>query len=188
VAETPREIVLSNVAMDLRPQPGEIPLAPVVYALQVQLTDSALNKAMGAVVTLAKGKLPVDIELEGAEFTASGAEVTVAAGLNRFLKARATAVLDISAVDAKEIAVDIQEIRALGKLSIEGMVGPMIDKALDKVAERPGIRRDPSLERGLLIDPNALLASQGVPLEFAQPGGWTVGNSIGRLTARYAAG
>ena len=68
---------------------------PVVHSLDVQLSDPALSKAMVALLAMAKAKLPVEVEFEEAIFAPSGAEVTVTAGLNRFLKAKATAVLGI---------------------------------------------------------------------------------------------
>jgi hypothetical protein len=39
----------------------------------------------------------------------------------------------------------------------------------------------------LRVDPNVLLKSQGVPLRFAQPGGWTVTTAADLLTATFAA-
>jgi hypothetical protein len=185
VPESSRDVVVSDLTFDLRPQSGEIPLAPLVYSLDVQIDDEALGKAVTALLILAKSKLPVEVEFENARFTEEGAEITVAAGLNRFLKAKATAVVDIEATDAEAVSVQIREIRTLGKLPIESMVGPVIDKALDKAAARPGIERNPSRHRALLIEPNALLASMGLPLEFASSGRWTVQGAPGRLTARF---
>jgi hypothetical protein len=180
-----RDITISNATIDLRPETGSIPFVPVVHALDVELTNTALTKAVKAVLVMAKSKLPVDVEFEDGEFVPGGAEITVSAGLNRFLKAKATAVLGITASNSDTVSVEIQEIRTFGKIPIEGMVGPMIDKGLDKAAQMPGIGRNPARKQGLLINPNELLKSQGVPLEFASPGGWTVETAARRLVARY---
>jgi hypothetical protein len=115
-----------------------------------------------------------------------GAEVTVNAGTGRFLRAKATAVLGITATDDDKVTVEIKEIKALGKLPIESIVGPILDKGLDKAAAYPGVERDGIRARTLQVDPNVLLKSQGVPLRFAQPGGWTVTSAADILTAVFA--
>lgn len=180
------DVIITNLHMNLQESSGEVPLVPVVGALEVLLSDRALSLGVESALKLAKGKVPVEVEFEHANFTDSGADVTVSAGINRFLKAKATAVLDISAENAKAVQVDIREIRTLGKISVEGMIGPVLDKALDKAAEKPGIDRNPNGERSLLIEPNALLAELGIPLEFAGSGIWTVVNAPGKLTVRFA--
>jgi hypothetical protein len=180
-----RDITISHLTMDLRPETGNIPFTPVVHALQVALSNDALIKAVKAVLVMSRSKLPVEVEFEEGEFVPGGAEITVSAGLNRFLKAKATAVLGITASNSQTVSVEIQEIRTLGKIPIEGMVGPLIDKGLDKAAQMPGIGRDPARNQGLLINPDELLKSQGIPLEFAKPGGWTVESASRQLTARY---
>ena len=147
MSDVQRDVYLTNVGLDLRPERGDIPFTPIVHSLDVVLSNQALKKGVGTVLSLAGSRLPVEVELEDAEFTDSGAEITVTAGLNRFLKAKATAVLGITAKRSETVSVEIREIRTFGKISIEGMVGPMIDKALDKAAQRPGITRDPPENR-----------------------------------------
>lgn len=180
------DVVLTNVQMKLQEATGEIPLLPVVGALDLVLSESALTLGVQTALGMAKGKVPVDVEFEEAHFTETGADVTVSAGINRFLKAKATAVLDISASNAQAVRVDIREIRTLGKIPVESMIGPVLDKALDKAAEKPGIDRNPAASRSLLVEPNALLAELGIPLEFANGGGWTIENATGQLTVRYS--
>ncbi|MCC6944410.1 MAG: hypothetical protein IT335_07520 [Thermomicrobiales bacterium] len=179
------DVIVDNLQIALRESAGDIPLVPVVGAIDVVLSDRALVLGVKAALEMAKGKVPVEVEFDHAQFTESGADVTVSAGINRFLKAKATAVLDITATNANAVRVDIREIRTLGKISVEGMIGPVLDKALDKAAEKPGIDRNPAANRSLLIEPNALLAELGIPLEFADGGGWTVTNATGQLTVRY---
>jgi hypothetical protein len=111
----------------------------------------------------------------------------VNAGSGRFLRAKATAVIGIEAQDDERVLVEIKEIKALGKLPIESIVGPILDKALDKAAAFPGVEKDVSRSRSLRVDPNLLLKSQGVPLRFANPGGWTVTSGADKLTAVFAA-
>ena len=95
-----------------------------------------------AVLELGKSKMPMEVDLEGARFVPGGAEVTVNAGTGRFLRAKATAVIGITANDDEMVTVEIKEIKALGKLPIESIVGPILDKGLDKATAFPGVERD----------------------------------------------
>jgi hypothetical protein len=181
------ELRITDVSMDLESGTEKVPLAPVVYTLTADLNDSALTKSVLAVLGLGKSKMPMEVDLEGARFVPGGAEVTVNAGTGRFLRAKATAVIGIGANDDETVLVEIKEIKALGKLPIESIVGPILDKALDKATAYPGVEKDVSRPRSLRVDPNALLKSQGVPLRFAQPGGWTVNSGADNLTAVFGA-
>jgi len=181
------ELLITDVAMDLEPGTEKVPLAPVIYTLTANLNDSALTKSVLAVLSLGKSKMPMEVDLEGARFVPGGAEVTVNAGSGRFLRAKATAVIGITANDDETVMVEIREIKALGKLPIESIVSPILDKALDKAAAFPGVERDGTRSRSLRVDPNLLLKSQGVPLRFAKPGGWTVTTGADILTAVFAA-
>jgi hypothetical protein len=96
-------------------------------------------------------------------------------------------VIGITAHDDEMVTIEIKEIKALGKLPIESIVGPILDKGLDKATAFPGVERDGTRSRTLRVDPNVLLKSQGVPLRFAQPGGWTVTTAPDILTAVFAA-
>ena len=180
-----RDITITNATIDLRPETGSIPFTPVVHSLCVELSNDALVKAVKAVLVMSKSKLPVEVEFEDGQFVPGGAEITVSAGLNRFLKAKATAVLGITANASEMVSVEIKEIRTLGKIPIESMVGPMIDKGLDKAAQMTGIGRNPARKQGLLINPDELLKSQGIPLEFAHPGAWTVETASRQMVAKY---
>ena len=180
-----QDLVLTDMTMELRPASGNIPFTPVVHSLDVQLANAALINAVKAVLAMSKSRMPVEVEFEDAEFVPGGAEITVTAGLNRFLKAKATAVVGITAHRSDTVSVEIREIRTFGKIPIEGMVGPMIEKGLDKATQMLGIGRDPARKQGLLINPDELLKSQGIPLEFAHPGGWTVESGTRHLSARY---
>lgn len=180
------EMVVTNIAMDLEPGTDKVPLGPVVYSLTANLNDSALTKSVQAVLGMGKGKMPMEVDLEGARFVPGGAEVTVNAGSGRFLRAKATAVIGITANNAEKVSVEIREIKALGKLPIESIAGPVLDKALDKATAYPGVERDATKARGLIVDPNLLLKSQGVPARFHQPGSWTVTTGPDILTAVFA--
>ena len=187
MSKTTPDMRISDIAMDLEPGTEKVPLAPLVYTLTANLNDSALTKSVLGVLGLGKSKLPMEVDLEGAQFVPGGAEVTVNAGSGRFLRAKATAVIGITASNDEKVSVEIKEIKALGKLPIESIVGPILDKALDKATAYPGVEKDVSRARSLRVDPNALLKSQGVPLRFAQPGGWTVNSEADLLTAVFAA-
>jgi hypothetical protein len=181
------DLNITDISMDLERGTEQVPLAPVVYTLSANLNDVALAKSVAAVLELGKSKMPMEVELEGAKFVPGGAEVTVNAGTGRFLRAKATAVIGITAHDDDKVTVEIKEIKALGKLPIESIVGPILDKGLDKATAYPGVERDASRSRTLRVDPNVLLKSQGVPLRFAQPGGWTVTTAADLLTAVFTA-
>jgi hypothetical protein len=187
MSKTTPELRIDAVAMDLEPGTEKVPLAPLVYSLTANLNDSALTKSVLAVLGLGKSKMPMEVDLEGARFVPGGAEVTVNAGSGRFLRAKATAVIGITASNDETVLIEIREIKALGKLPIESIVGPILDKALDKAAAYPGVEKDVSRARSLRVDPNLLLKSQGVPLRFAQPGGWIVSTSPDALTAVFTA-
>lgn len=187
MSKTTPDMRITDVAMDLEPGTEKVPLAPLVYTLTANLNDSALTKSVVAVLGLGKSKMPMEVDLEGARFVPGGAEVTVNAGSGRFLRAKATAVIGITANDDEKVLVEIREIKALGKLPIESIVGPILDKALDKATAYPGVEKDTARSRSLRVDPNVLLKSQGVPLRFAQPGGWTVSSSPDLLTAAFSA-
>lgn len=186
MSQTNADLRVSNVSMDLEKGTEKVPLAPIVYSLTADLNDVALTKSVMAVLELGKSKMPMEVELEGARFVPGGAEVTVNAGSGRFLRAKATAVLGITASDDEMVTVEIKEIKALGKLPIESIVGPILDKGLDKATAYPGVEKDGTRARTLRVDPNVLLKSQGVPLRFAQPGGWTVETGPDALTATFA--
>ncbi|MCA9860396.1 MAG: hypothetical protein KC438_11775, partial [Thermomicrobiales bacterium] len=136
------DLRITNVTMDLEKGTEKVPLAPVVYTLTANMNDAALNKSVLAVLAMGKDKMPMEVDLEGAKFVPGGAEVTVNAGSGRFLRAKATAVIGITAVDAEKVTVEIKEIKALGKLPIESIVGPILDKALDKATAYPGVEKD----------------------------------------------
>ena len=187
MSKTTPDMRITDVAMDLEKGTDKVPLAPIVYSLTATLNDVALTKSVVAVLELGKSKMPMEVDLEGAKFVPGGAEVTVNAGSGRFLRAKATAVIGITATDDEKVTVEIKEIKALGKLPIESIVGPILDKGLDRATAYPGVEKDSLRARTLRVDPNVLLKSQGVPLRFAQPGGWTVSSGDNFLTASFAA-
>ena len=168
------DIEIADLTIDLRQQPGDIPVAPTVCTLTISLTSAALVKAVGALLVMTKEKQTIEVTLESAKFTVGGAEIEITAGLNRFLKARATADVLIEAERSPTVAVSIRELRALGKLPIDGIAGPIIEKALTSAAEIPGVTIDHTQKHGVLIEPNSALAHFGVPLSFAPGGRWTV--------------
>lgn len=187
MSKTAADLRITDVTMDLEKGTEKVPLAPIVYTLTANLNDVALTKSVQAVLELGKSKMPMEVDLEGAKFVPGGAEVTVNAGTGRFLRAKATAVIGITANDDDKVTVEIKEIKALGKLPIESIVGPILDKGLDKATAYPGVEKDGLRARTLRVDPNVLLKSQGVPLRFAQPGGWTVTTAADLLSAVFTA-
>ena len=182
------DLKVDNLELDFIPRPGQDPpMTPLVFSLDAKVTNSGLTKAVKMVLGMVGDKAPVDIEFDEAHFVEGGAEITVTAGVNRFLKASATAVIGITAHNDDSIAVSVVDIKALGKLPVEGFVTPAIEKGLAKAAAMPGITRDPNNAQGLLIKPNILLQAQGIPLEFKEPGTWSVVYGPNSMTARFSA-
>ena len=181
------DLRVTDVALDLEPGTEKVPLAPLVYTLTASINDAALTKSVLAVLAMGKSKMPMEVDLEGARFVPGGAEITVNAGSGRFLRAKATAVVGITGRDEDTVSVEIREIKALGKLPIESIVSPILEKALDRATGFPGVVRDTTKSRGLLVTPNVLLKSQGIPLRFVEPGGWTVETASNSLVAKFAA-
>jgi hypothetical protein len=181
------DIQVLDIGVDLGPGNDKVPVSSQVQTFRARITDAALAKAVQAVLTMARPKMPFEVEFESAVFVPGGAEITVQAGAGRFLRAKGTAVLGFSGDGADKIAVEVKEVRALGKLPIEGIVAPFIDKGLDRATTYPGIQRDSSRHRGLLIEPNVLLASQGVPLDFKSAGTWTTNYGSGWMETAFTA-
>src|SRR5687768_11417660 len=113
MSKTTADLRITDVTMDLEKGTEKVPLAPIVYTLTANLNDVALLKSVQAVLELGKSKLPMEVDLEGAKFVPGGAEVTVNAGTGRFLRAKATAVIGITASDDDKVTVEIKEIKAL---------------------------------------------------------------------------
>lgn len=179
------DLTLDNIGIELVPQPGEPPLAQIVHTLYARVTDATLEKGVKAVLELVGDRAPIDVEFQKAHFVPGGAEITVEAGTGRLLRAKATAVVSISAHDSDVISVRIDEIRALGRLPVEGLVSPLIEKALGKASDMPGIELDPSAHRAILVSPNGVLKSQGIDLTFVEPGSWTVNYGQGWMGASF---
>jgi hypothetical protein len=78
-------------------------------------------------------------------------------------------------------------VKALGKLPIDAFVDPVLEKALGKATAIAGVERAPGGERALLIRPDEVLESLGVPLQFATPGEWEARTEEGVLELWFRA-
>jgi hypothetical protein len=183
--ETTAEITVRNLCIDLERGTEKVPLAPIVRGLEAEITDAALSKAIRAILSIAAERLPVEMTFESAVFMPTGADVTVTAGPNRYLRAKAKADIGIAAETSDQIVVSIRDIRAMGRLPIESFTAPLIDKALAKASRFAGVTRVPGETNALAIEPNVLLAAYGVPARFDPAGQWTVRTDAGALTARF---
>jgi hypothetical protein len=114
-----------------------------------------------------------------------GAEIVVEVSKGRFFKTDVRALIGLIALGAPQVRVEIKEIKALGKLPIDAFVDPVLEKALGKATMFAGIERAPGGGRALLIRPDELLGSLGVPLEFAAPGEWDAKTDDGVLELRF---
>lgn len=168
------DITITDLGLDLESGSGDIPISPVVATMNARISDAALTTGVKAILLKVGDRAPGDVDFEEARFVPGGAEITVEAGMGRLLKAKVTAVVAITASGSEAISVKIDEIRALGKLPVEGFVSPIIEKGLEKATATAGVESDPNEERAILIYPNVLLKSQGIDLTFKEPGAWSV--------------
>jgi hypothetical protein len=138
-----------------------------------------------AALVTGRDRAPVDLELRSARFTIDGAEAIVQVSKGRFLKTDVRVLIGFSAADAEHVRVDVKEVKGLGKIPIDGFVDPVLEKALTMASARPGIEREADASRVLLVRPDELLASLGVPLTFSTPGDWHAQTSEGKFEARF---
>ena len=181
----PADVSLSDLTFDLSPsRRGDVPLDLLVRSASARVSDAALAKAVSAALDKAQDKLPVEAELVSATFTAEGAEIAVKVGKGRVLSATITVHLAARGDGRGGVIVEISELRGLG-LGLEAILGSFIDKVLDS-AVRTGVRHDRKQGHQLLISPNELLASQGIPVAFDPKGKWDITASEGHVEARFA--
>lgn len=181
-------IEMTDVLLSLESTPGttgKAPFQPVVQGIRIKLSDDTLSKLLEWAVALGRDRAPVDIAFRSARFIADGAEIVVEVSKGRFFKTDVRALVGMVADDAKELRVDIKEIKALGKLPIDAFVEPVVDKALAKASTRPGISRAPGSNRALLIDPAVALAALGLSLRFQPEGLWQARTTDGALSAHF---
>ncbi|MFL5761179.1 MAG: hypothetical protein ACJ789_15780 [Thermomicrobiales bacterium] len=162
------DVHLSDVEVILEPGGGgKIPFQPLVQGLRAVLSVAAIEKLARQGVALASTKAPVDITLTGVRIVGDAIEIATHAGKG-FLGADLTARLGLSVLDGKEIRVALVGLDAPKFIP----VAPMLNKALVKAAEVPGVRLDPDSDRAVLIDPAAILAQNGLPARLG-PGVWS---------------
>jgi hypothetical protein len=179
------EILVNDLHLRLEPATGKVPFHTVVHSIRLRLTNDVLAKMVEAALMLGKERAPVDLELRSTRFTSDGAEVIVQVSKGRFFKTDVRMVIAFSAEDAEHLRVEIKEVKALGKLPIDAFIDPVLEKALAMASARPGIDRSSEAGRVLLVRPDELLASVGVPLQFETPGAWQARTSEGALDARF---
>jgi hypothetical protein len=179
------EIQVDELRLSLEPMTGKVPFRTAVQGIRVRLNDEALRKVVEVALAKGRDRAPVDVELRSTRFVAEGAEIVVQVSKGRFFKTDVRALLGLAAVAAEQVRVEIKEVKALGKLPIDAFVDPVLEKALGMAAARPGITRAPGGGRVLLIRPEEVLGSLGVPLQFATPGEWDARTGEGVLELRY---
>jgi hypothetical protein len=162
------DVRLNDVVATLEPGGnGKFPFQPLVQGLRVMLSVAMLEKLARQGVALASTKAPVEITLTGVRIVNDTIEIATHAGKG-FLGADLSARLGLTVLDGKEIRVALVGLDAPKFIP----VAPMLNKALAKAAEVPGVRLDPSSDRAVLVDPAAILAQNGLPARLA-PGSWT---------------
>lgn len=181
------EVQIDDLRLALEPISGRTPFRAVVQGIRVRLNNEVLEKAVEVALDKGRSRAPVDVELRSTRFVGEGAEIVVQVSKGRFFKTDVRAMLGLVAVAAEQVRVEIKEVKALGKLPIDAFVDPVLEKALGMAAARPGITRAPGGGRALLIQPEELLGSLGVPLQFATPGEWDARTGEGVLELRYRA-
>lgn len=179
------EIQADDVQLSLEPIAGDTPFQTVIRSIRLRLTNDVLTKAVGVALEKGRDKAPVDLELRSTRFAGEGAEIVVQVSKGRFFKTDVRAVIGLIALGAPQVRVEIKEVKALGKLPIDAFVDPVLEKALGRAAMFPGVERAPGGARALLIRPDELLGSLGVPLQFATPGEWEARTEEGVLELRF---
>ncbi len=167
------DVRLNDVEVVLEPGgSGRIPFQPLVQGLRIMLSVAALEKLAQQGVAFASTKAPVEITLTGVRIVDDTIEIDTHAGKG-FLGADLSARLGLSVLDGQEIRVALVGLDAPKFIP----VAPMLNKAMAKAAEVPGVRLDPASDRAVLVDPAAILAQNGLPARLAH-GVWTtnVGN------------
>jgi len=183
------EIRITDLTLDLAPsEDPSLPLQPVVTGARLRLDEAALVKLAQVAIVQAKGRAPVDVELDSARFTDGGAEINAVVSRGRFMRADVRAVVGVSAQNAERITVEVQDVKALGMLPLDAFVTPVLEKAFAMASAKPGIARASGNARALLVDPAAVLAGMGVPMRFAAPGVWSIQVAPGGLEAEFSAG
>lgn len=182
--QTSPDVQVHDMAFDTNPTGGDPPLAMLVYRVTAELSDAWLEKMVKIGLNAGASKFPVDVTYEGSQFVANGAEVTLKAG-SGFLKASATICLEVAGAGPNRIMIKVAEIRALGMLPVESFLNPVMEKGIDRACEKPGITRHPVQPRTVVVDPNVLLQTQGVQLQFADGGQWNVNGQPGSLTMTF---
>ncbi|MGH2534820.1 MAG: hypothetical protein ACRDJW_21380 [Thermomicrobiales bacterium] len=162
-----RDIYLSDVAITLEPGNGAVPLQPLVHGLRLRLTPVALTKLAEQAVKLASAKAPVEVHLTGCRLVDGGVEVSARAGKG-FMGADVKARLAIAAA-GETVRVALSSLDAPRWLP----TGSMIELALGKAIQIPGIRPDPTNNQAVIVNPAEILARKGLPARLA-PGAWEV--------------
>jgi hypothetical protein len=182
------EIRVTDLHLALEPGVGKVPFQTEVQHLRLRLTNDVLAKMIEAALVMGRERAPVDLELRSARFVPEGAEVVVQVSKGRFLKTDVRALLGITADDGEHLRVEVKEVKGLGMLPIDAFVDPVLDKALGIASARPGIDRATGEERVLVVWPGEVLASLGVPLQFATPGAWRAHTDDGTLEVWFRTG
>ncbi len=179
------EIQVDELQLFLEPIPGKTPFRTVVQRIKLRLTNDVLRKMVEVALVKGRDRAPVDLELRSTRFVGEGAEIVVQVSKGRFLKTDVRAVVGLIALGAPQVRVEIKEVKALGMLPIDAFVDPVLERALGMAAARPGVERAPGGGRALLVRPDELLGSFGVPLEFATPGEWDARTNEGTLELHF---
>jgi hypothetical protein len=179
------EIQADDVQLYLEPVAGETPFRTVVQSIRLRLTNDVLAKAVAVALEKGRDRAPVDLALRSTRFVGEGAEIVVEVSKGRFFKTDVRALIGLIAQRAPQVRVEIKEVKALGKLPIDAFVDPVLEKALGKATAFAGIERAPEGGRALLIRPDELLGSLGVPFQFATPGEWDAKTDEGVLELRF---
>src|SRR5262245_59935277 len=181
------EIQADDVQLYLEPIAGKPPFRAVVQNIRLRLTKDALTKAVAVALEMGRDRAPVDVELRSTRFVDEGAEIVVQVSKGRFFKTDVRTLIGLIAQGAPQVRVEIKEVKALGKLPIDAFVDPVLEKALGKATTFAGIERAPGGGRALLIRPDELLGSLGVPLQFATPGEWDARTEDGLMELQFRA-
>jgi len=167
------DVHIQDLAFDTGAAAAGLPFLVQVHRLSATLADQWLEKMVQVGLDKLAGQLPLEITHESSQFVGNGAEVTVKVKKG-FFSTSATVCLEVAGAGPNRILARVAAIRILGTLPVEGLLSPLVEMALDRAVQSPGIVRHPTDPRAVLLDPNRVLQTHGVPLQFADSAVWSV--------------
>ncbi len=171
------DVLIQELAFDTVPTGSTLALK--VRRLTATLGGPWLETMCRLGLAAAAGKSPVGLSYVASRFLPDGAELTFKAG-EGFMSLSPTLRLEVAGEGPGKVRVKVAEIRSA--MPVEKIVGPFLDKLIERLCARPGIQAHPTEPRAVLVSMNAILEGRGVT--FDEDGRWEVSGRDGVLTVQ----